>query len=199
MTLDRLQEMLAPVRDSPLLPLWLLLAFLVAGLLFLPVWLMIVTTSLWLDPPLSFAVALAGALLSSSTFFAVGRLARAPLTRRFGNRRAFLAMRGAGLEHIVALRVVPVLPFTLVNMSAGALGVPFRTFFAGTVLGMAPFIFAVTFLGDRARKAFTDPTPASMAVLAGAAVVLVGVAAAMRKLVARRSKDPASATPEGLP
>lgn len=193
MTLERLQEMLAPVRDSPLLPLWLVLAFVVAGLLFLPVWLLILTTSLWLSPPLSFAVALGGALLSSSIAFAVGRLARGPLTRRFGAKRAFIAMRGAGIEHIVALRVLPVLPFTLVNMSAGALGVPFfRTFIAGTVIGMGPSIFAVTFLGDRARKVFTDPTPASVALLIAAALLLVVVAGAMRKVAARRLKKEAA-------
>jgi uncharacterized membrane protein YdjX (TVP38/TMEM64 family) len=95
------------------------------------------------------------------------------------------AIRGAQLEHIIGLRVLPVLPFTLVNMAAGALGVPYRTFLLGTLLGMAPGVLAVTLLGETARDAFVHPTPSSMLLLALAAALLVGVMAGVRKLARR--------------
>jgi uncharacterized membrane protein YdjX (TVP38/TMEM64 family) len=184
---DELQRLLEPVKDSPLLPVFLLAAFLVAGLLFLSVWLVILQTGLLLDPPLSFVVALAGSLLSATTFFLLGRFVIGTFVAKRASNRMLRAVQGAGLEHIIALRIMPVLPFTLINLSAGAFGVPFRTFFLGTALGMAPGILAVTLLGDRAVAVFKDPTPQSVGMLVGAALLFVVVTQGLRKLMKKRT------------
>ena len=130
------------------------------------------------------------ASLSASTFYAVGKVARGPLAARLSKRKRVLeAIQGARLEHIIALRLLPVLPFTLVNLSAGAFGIPYRTFIGGTLIGMAPGIFAVTLLGDRAVAVFRDPTPGSIALLVGAAALLVGGSTLLRTLAKKKLKN----------
>jgi phospholipase D1/2 len=193
MTLDELQHLLDPVRDSAFLPLFILAAFLVAGVLFLSVWLVIFQTGLLVAPPFSFALALAGAVLSASVFWFLGRFCIGRFVMKRASVRVLRAVQGAGLEGIIALRVLPILPFTLVNLSAGALGVPYRTFFAGTVVGMSPGILAVTLLGDRALAVLKDPSPTSIALLFGAAALLVAVATGLRRLARRRQERAAGA------
>ncbi len=185
---DALQAFIESLRGEPLLPLLLPVVYVVWGALFLPVWLLILQTGLLIDPPLSSVVALGGATLSALAFYGVGRLASGPIRRRFGAHKTMKAIEGAGIEHVIALRVLPVLPFTLVNVAAGALGVRFTTYAGGTVAGMAPGVIAVTFLGDRARAVFVHPTPSSVALLVGAAAAFLAVATVMRR-VARRLRS----------
>ncbi len=61
-----------------------------------------------------------------------------------------------------AVRLVPVAPFTVVNVAAGAFNVRFFDFALGTLIGMAPGIFAIAVFGER-----LDP-----AGIGGAAVIL---------------------------
>lgn len=192
MSLDELAGLLDPVRDSPLLPVFLLAAFLVAGLLFISVWLVIFQTGLLLSPPWSFLLALGGAAMSASVFWLVGRSFIGGFVARRASVRVLRAVQGVGLEGIIALRLLPVLPYTLVNVSAGALGVPYRTFLAGTVIGMAPGVLAVTLLGDRALAVLKDPSPSSLAFLLGGGLLLVGLVALLRRLIRRRQASQAA-------
>lgn len=184
--IEQFDAALEPIRGSAWLPVGLIVAFLVAGLLFFSVWLVILQCALLLDPPAAIAVAMAGSLASSTTFFVIGRGALAPFVRRRLGQRVLQAVQGASLEHIIAIRVLPILPFTGVNLAAGALGVPFRRYFVGTALGMAPGITALALLGDRAVAVVREPTPASIATLVGAAALLVVVATGLRRWARRK-------------
>lgn len=195
MSLDELAALLDPVRDSPLLPLFILAAFVVAGLFFVSPWLLVLQTGLLVAPPWSFFLALGGASLSASTFWLVGRFAVGAFVARRASTRVVRAVQGAGLEGIVVLRVLPFLPFTLVNLSAGAFAVPYRTFLAGTVVGLAPGVLAVTLLGDRALAAIKNPTPTSIGLLVAAAVLLVGIVASVRRFAGRRHQSSVASAP----
>lgn len=52
-----------------------------------------------------------------------------------------------GIVSIMIARNIPIAPFTLVNVVAGAAGIRFADYLIGTVLGMAPTIAALTILG----------------------------------------------------
>ena len=186
---DHFEKTLASVQGHPFLPLFIIAAFMVAGVLFISVWLVIFQTGLLVPPPWGFLLAMTGSLLSATTFFALGRFVFADLIARKASPRVLRAVRGAGLEHIIALRILPILPFTLINMSAGALGVPFRTFFLGTFFGMAPGMLAVTVLGDRAIAVIRHPTPLSVLALVGTAVALVAVATLLRRYARKRAPN----------
>jgi uncharacterized membrane protein YdjX (TVP38/TMEM64 family) len=84
------------------------------------------------------------------------------------------------------VRVLPLLPFTLVNMTCGAFGVPVRTFLLGTVLGMAPGVLGMTLVGDRILAVIRQPTPGAIVGLVGVVAVLVLVARFFRKRAAAR-------------
>ncbi len=192
-TPEELQKLIAPVLHSPLLPLYTLAAFVVAGALHLSVWLVIFQTSLVFPPVAAFPLSMAGALLSSGLFFGLGRLLGQDVVTRFAPARVQRAVSGAGLESIIAVRVLPILPFTTVNLCCGAFGVRPSVFMGGTAIGMAPGILGISVLGERLLAVLKDPTPTSVGVLVGVVGLLVGAATLLR----RRGNRRAGPTPAG--
>ena len=73
---------------------------------------------------------------------------------------------------MLALRVVPVAPFTLVNMFIGASGIRFWDFFLASLVGRVPGIFTLALFGVQLENALRKPGLASFALLA---IILVAV------------------------
>ena len=188
----RLQHALRSLAGHPLLPVMLLGAFVVAGALFVSVWLVIAQTALFYGPSVSIPLAFAGALLSALTFYGAGRLLGAAFVHRIAPQRVQRAVQGAGLEAMFAVRIVPLLPFTFVNLCAGAFHVRLRTYVLGTLLGMAPGIIAMCLLGDQLMVLVRNPTPKAIAVAAFALLLVGGLLYALqrRTKVAPREAEP---------
>ena len=101
----------------------------------------------WLGP---FVYAFAGALASAIVTYAVGAaIGREALESVLGARleRVRRAVVERGVFAVAAIRLVPIAPFTLVNMAAGASKVRFADYLIGTAIGMAPGITTMSALG----------------------------------------------------
>jgi len=183
---DVLAKLFDSVKDSPWLPIYVLAAFFVAGALFISVWLVIFQTGLLFPPVVAFPLALLGSVLSALFFYGVGRAVGHKAVRRFAPEKVLHAVADAGLETIIAIRLVPVLPFTFVNLSCGAFNVPVRTFVTGTVIGMTPGILGMSLLGERLLVTLKNPTPGAVALLLGTAALLVGGATWFRRRAKRK-------------
>jgi uncharacterized membrane protein YdjX (TVP38/TMEM64 family) len=85
-----------------------------------------------------------GATAGASLSFLVTRyLFRDAIQRRFGLRldKINSELESRGLNYLLFLRLVPVFPFFLINLSAGLTKMPLRTFFLGTMVGIIPGSF----------------------------------------------------------
>lgn len=184
-SVDDLQRLFAPVVDSPWLPLVMLGAFLVAGLVMLSVWLVILQTCLLFPPLAAFPLALGGALMSATVFYLLGRLLGRDVVVKLAPLKVQEALGSVTLSSIVAVRLLPVLPFTLVNMCCGAFNVPLRTFVVGTAIGMAPGTLGIALLGAQLIEAIKHPAPATITGLVVVVVALVGGAVYLRRRAAR--------------
>ena len=143
----------------------------------------------WLALPL----VVAGWLLSALGTYALGRHAGRPLLRRLAGmerfRRAEEALARGGAGALLAARLIPVVPFSLVGLIAGAAHVPVWRFAWTTVLGFLPLTVVITLLGSRLEElSLRDP------VLWLALVPLLVLLAASRPL-ARRMRAPAPDAP----
>jgi len=178
------------LQGEPSTPLWVLGAYVLAGLVAMPITLLIVVTALVFGPAAGFAYALAGSLLGGALTFALGRLLGRDLVRRLaGSRLNELSRRigNGGVFAVLVLRLVPVAPFTVVNLVAGATHLRARDFMLGTALGMCPGILAVTVFSDRLAVALWDPSPAALAMLLAAAALIALGALAIYRWLARRA------------
>lgn len=140
-------------------------------------------------PLAAFVYALSGSLTGAILGFGIGRsLGRDAVRRLAGARLNALSRRLAerGVLAVMAVRIVPVAPFTMVNLVAGASHIRLRDLVAGTLLGMAPGTAAVSLFSDRLLAAFREPSPATIAMLAVVIAVIVAGALGVRMWLRRR-------------
>ena len=89
-------------------------------------------------------------------------------------------------------------PFDPVNLLAGGLHIPRRTFLAGTAIGIVPWVAALVLAGasvGRVDAGLADLSATTLVFAAAAYALSIGLAA----LVARRSPPPLAADPTGAP
>jgi len=186
-----------PFRESPLGALIILAAFLIGGLLVLPVTVLIAATAIAFGPWRGFFYALAGVLSSAALTFWIGRMLWGETIRKLAGPRLNLIERRLaerGFLATLVIRVVPVAPFTVVNLVAGSSQVSFRDYLVGTIVGMTPGIFALTLFTDRVFAALRRPDLANLLILAvSAALLALGAGWVQKKLSTAAAADrPAS-------
>ena len=186
---DAIRSALAHAAGDPLLPLYVVVAFLAAGAVLVSPWLVIAQVALIVPAAVAVPLALTGALASATAFSGIGRALGASVAHRIVPRRVQAAIDGAGLGTVVAVRAVPALPYTLVNLCAGAFRVPFGTYALGTALGMTPGIVAIALLGERFVAAITHPSPSSVGLLALVLGAVGGSIVVVKRRHARSSRE----------
>ncbi|HSJ97934.1 MAG TPA: VTT domain-containing protein, partial [Myxococcota bacterium] len=159
-TPDRLAALAEPLRADPLGAPLFAAVIVAASLLLVPITALAVGSSLVFGPLLGFAAAFAGALASAVLGFAIGRALWGDAVQRLAGRRLRrlrVQFARQGLLAVAALRLVPVAPFTVVNLAAGASPLSFREYLLGSALALGPSLLVLAFLADRARHAVLEP------------------------------------------
>jgi uncharacterized membrane protein YdjX (TVP38/TMEM64 family) len=167
------------------------LGFLLSTLVFVPVNLMIALTAAALGPWLGFGYALSGVLVAAALTFAIGRAFGRDWVRRVGGRRAAAVHRRLdrhGLWAILLLRMLPIAPFGVVNLVAGASEIRSRDFMLGSLIGMSPGIALMTLFGDRLGVWLRQPEPINLLALAAVAGLAVALAVVLRRWSVRHAR-----------
>lgn len=167
-TRDRVQELLTSTRNSPLAPVWVLAVFLIGGAIAFPVTVLIVATAATFGPWLGFAYAVMGVLASALALYLLGAwLGRDVLQSLAGNRwqKVHDEIKARGILAVAAIRMVPVAPFTVINLIAGACSIRLLDYLAGTLIGMLPGLIAISALGQQITALIADFSPANAALL----------------------------------
>lgn len=155
-------------------PVLFVLAYAVLTALLVPGSPLTIAAGVLFGPVFGTALVVVGATAGATAAFLwgrrLGRDAVAGLTgERFEKVDAWLHDRG--LLAVLYVRLVPVLPFNLLNPVAGVTGVTLRDFVIGTGIGIVPGTFAFAALGGT----FDDPTsPMFLGALALLVVLAVG-------------------------
>ena len=186
---EALADMAEAFAESPFAPLIVVTAYVIGGLVVLPVTVMIAVTGIVFGPVLGFVYALIGVTLSAIFIYYLGRkLGRATVRRIAGKRINELSRRIAkrGLIAVVVVRMLPIAPFTIINLIAGASHIRFRHFVLGTILGMAPGTLILVLFVDRIVAAVRTPGPLTFALLALIAAVALSVALLLRSRLGAR-------------
>jgi len=173
------------LRESRFGPLVALLGFVLAAVAFVPVMALTAAAGLALGPAIGLPVALIGSTLAAAVGHRVGaHLWRDSVRRVAGARLDDLSRRLArrGVLSSTLVRIVPIAPFMVVNLVAGASHVRLRDFLIGTLIGMLPGALVLVVAADWTRLVFTDAKDASRVWIALALLALVGLVAALRRL-----------------
>jgi len=132
---------------------------------------------------LGIVVVLLAALLGAAAAFALSRvLGRDAIERIAGARvaRVDALLSRRGTPAVIAVRLVPVLPFTAINYAAGLTSVRTRNYALGTAVGIVPGTVSFVALGT------FGTTPGSWPFLLSAAALIILTGGGL--LVARKSR-----------
>jgi len=135
------------------------------------------------------ALMMLGWLLSGLLCFAVGRsVARPLLDRWFGTERferTEAAIERGGATLLLAVRLLPIVPFSLVSYAAGAARVPVWRFAWTTVIGYLPITALAVYFGTRLEGlSLTDP------LVLGSAAALLALLLVGHRVMRRGSGTP---------
>jgi len=163
-------------HDSAVAPVVMIGGFLLGGLIVAPVTVLIAVSVLAFGPLFGFVYSFTGMTLSALLMFWVGHVLGHETVRRLaGTRLNKISRRLAqkGVLAIIAVRIIPVAPFSLINLVAGASHIRFRHFFIGTLVGEFPGLLGIAIFVDQIGEAVRHPGLGSFVALAVAALAIV--------------------------
>lgn len=137
------------------------------------------------------ALVMFGWILNGLACWAIGRsIARPLLDRWFGEarfERAERTIERGGPPLLLAMRLIPILPFSIVSYAAGAARVPLWRFLWTTVLGYLPITALSVYFGTRLEGlSLTDP------LVLGTALALLALLGAGHWAMRRQARRPSA-------
>ncbi len=120
-----------------------------------------------------------GAIIAAAAAFWLVRLVGRGFVERHSHRAGVSWIRArlerSGLLAVLSLRLIPVVPFPVLNYAAGLSGLRFTPYLIGTALGILPGTVAVVVLGDAAVGGAPHPVMLVVSAVSG----LIGIAGAV--------------------
>ena len=160
----------------------------IAATLSVPITLLITVTGLVFGAWPGFAYAALGTMAAAATTYGIGHWLGRDAVRRLAGARANRLSEHLGRRGVVAmavLRLLPIAPFTIVNLVAGASHIGLRDYLVGTAIGMLPGIVLTVTFAHQLTAAFSHPGPGAFAWLAAIGAVLVGVSVLLVRVLRR--------------
>lgn len=164
------------IKNYPAVFLWVLAIYVISSLILFPTTLLNVATVVTFGPIVGNLYAFAGWLCSATIGFGIGRLVGREWVQkiaRAGIDRFFDRAERHGFLTVLSTRLVPIAPFTVVNLFVGASGIGFRPFFFATAIGRIPGIITLTLFGMQLEMFLRRQDLMSWAILGMTVVVIV--------------------------
>lgn len=174
-------------RDLVAMPmgsLLVLLGYVVAVVLAVPVGILVLVGALVFGPWPGMLYTLCGMVSGAVVTYGIGHFTAGVLVDSLGENRGVerlsKAFKQRGLMTVILVRVVPVAPFVVVNMVAGAFKVPMRDYVLGSFLGLLPATIIASLFADRLTALLASPSAKTYGSL-GAVVLVLGLGIWMLK------------------
>ena len=141
-----------------------------------PIVILIPVTAFIYGPLLGPVYSLLGCLVSALLCYMFGKMLGSEAVYRIaGKRTAYLSSKLSqrGFLMIALFRFLPIAPYTLVNIVAGAFRMRLVDYIAGTLVGLLPGVVIMTLIESRLEIAIYQPDMWNVFVLAGVASFLL--------------------------
>jgi phospholipase D1/2 len=135
-------------------------------------------------PWLGFVYAMTGILISTAAGYYAGQLFDRDTVRRIAGQRLnrlTRVLRERGLLAMTAVRLVPLAPFVVESVVAGAIRLKLRHVLAGTFFGMLPGTLTATVFGDQIETALKDPSQINWWLVTGVVLLLAVASYAVQR------------------
>jgi phospholipase D1/2 len=190
LNLSSLAHFAKQIDQLPFAPVLVLAAYVLAAILAVPVTVLMAATGFAYGAWPGIFYALTGTLLAAAATYGIGMLLGRDAVRRLAGARANRLSERIGKRGIVtmmALRLLPIAPFSVVNLVAGASHINLRDYLIGTTLGMMPGTVLTVIFAHQLVAAIHHPSAGAVAALAAIGIALVGVSALLQRWLGRHN------------
>jgi phospholipase D1/2 len=166
-------------------------AYVVGGLVIFPVTVLSAVTAIIFPPLKAVVVSFSGIMLSAALLHWLGmRFIKGRLRKSLASviERVDQALTDRGIITIATIRMIPLAPFTLVNIAAGAVGVRFRDYMLGTALGLAPGVTVICIFGRQVRVFWHDPNLKSVLLVVAIGVAWIAMSLVLQRWISQRRR-----------
>ncbi len=189
----RIEHLVGPmqmVAESGWAPIATIGVYLLGSVTMFPITVLIAVTAMvfgpWEGVLYSLLGSVAGALAGYALGWPVGgRLGSVRKRRDSRLNRVIKVFAGNGVIGIASLRMLPIAPFMLINMAAGAARVRFVDFALGSALGLGPGIIAFNLMGVQLEVVLTEGRAEEVAAVGGLLLGWLGLSLLLQRLVNR--------------
>lgn len=178
------------IKSLPYTPLLIYASFILAGLAVFPITLMVIASIVIFGPIYGGFFALTGSLLSAVFIFAVGRLLGRNTVRNISGslfNRMNKKLSDSGILTVITFRIIPLAPFSFINLIAGVSEIRFRDYFLGTLLGMLPAVIGFGFIAKGLSMSMLESGLTGFAVLFASVLVVVAGFMGLKKWIRKKT------------
>jgi len=189
LTPEKIAQWARAVGGSRWTPVVLALIYTPGAFLMFPRPLLTLVTIVALGPKLGLACSMAGIMVAALATYSAGRFLDRGTVRRLAGERlddATQVLRGHGVASIFAANMLPVPPFGIQGIIAGAIRIKLWEYALGTLLSLLPGALMITAFGQQIRTAFDDPSKVNYWLPALAAVAFGAFVYVGRRWAAKR-------------
>lgn len=191
-TVERSVEWVEAFSSTWWAPIAILLAFTPASFVMFPRQAIIIAAAIAFGPINGWLLSIAGVIVAALVGWLVGRQMNEARVRRWAGPKfepTAKLLRKRGLVAVMALRVLPVAPFTVESIVAGALRLKWTDLALGTVFGMAPGMLGTSYIGDQVGAAISSGRQFNPWILAAAVLWTVSVSVFAKYWFGRLAKE----------
>ena len=188
---ERIMAWAHTFAERPWAPLAIVAAYTPACLVLFPRPLITLAAIVAFGPLTGAAYGLCGMLLAAFLSYVAGQKLPRHTVRHFTGRRLYRmaqTLRRRGLLAVTALRLVPVAPFAVLGLVAGAIHIRLWHFMLGTLLGLLPGSFVTAIFGMEIGAALAGHSSISYGLIAGLAAVLIVLTLLVRRWLVQESR-----------
>ena len=145
-------------------------------------------------PAAGFFYSIAAALLGAAISFWVGERLGHDVVQQLGGarvNRVSQRLASHGVMSVIAVRLVPIAPFAIVNMIAGASHLSLRDLLLGTAIGMTPGTLVMMFFAGQIVEALKNPSLLTYLIGLGMLLLIGAGVWSLRRWMRRFDANPA--------
>jgi phospholipase D1/2 len=189
-TAERIIGWARAVREVKWAPAVVIALYTPAAFLMFPRPVLTLLTVIAFGPLLGFVYGMTGILVAALATYYAGRLLSGDTVKSLvGEKLDDMSkkLRRDGLLAVTAVRLVPVAPFAIEGIVAGAVRIRLWPYTLGTFIGMLPGVLATSVFGHQITAALEDPSTINWWIVGGVLLALVALTYCVRRWFSERS------------
>ncbi|HYD18689.1 MAG TPA: VTT domain-containing protein [Patescibacteria group bacterium] len=188
---EKVAEFAREFSNKPFAPALMIAIFVASQLLFFPLVIMTLATAMVFGPVEGIFISLTGATISAAITYGIGFvLGKHGLSKMLGPvcNKIKKQIEGTGVVGMIALRFIPLAPYSIVNIALGVLAIPFMTYITASFLALLPGCLIRSFLGGAITDLWEKPDSKNLTIV-GVGVLLWVLIVVLSQLFVRRWKS----------